>query len=70
MTKRYCDRCGKETTYKFIKLAETNLKGTGVHYDLCMNCFHLVKNFIEEERNADNEIQANRDEHDGTPDKG
>ena len=72
MTKRYCDRCGKEVKGKFVKLNEINIKGEGVQYELCMNCFYLVKNFIEgydeEERNADNEIQANRDEHDGTTD--
>lgn len=72
MTKRYCDRCGKETKGKYIKLHEISIKGAGlgVQYDLCITCFHLVRNFIEEEHNADNEIQANRDEHDGTPIKG
>ena len=72
MRKVYCDKCKVELRSKYVQLQEINMQREETEYDyyeLCTNCFQLVQNFIQEEHNADNEIQANRVYDGGETDK-
>lgn len=75
MKKIICDKCKVELRSKYVELLELDTRiidptyDSYPRYDLCVNCFQLVQNFILEERNADNEIQANRVYDGGETDK-
>ena len=61
MRKVYCDKCRVELKSKYVQLHEINMRGEKTdydscpHYELCTNCFQLVRNFMMEDPNADSE---------------
>ena len=56
MRKVYCDKCKAELGEQYVQLHEINMKGAETdydstrHYELCTDCFRLVRNFMMEER--------------------